>query len=94
MISHLAIGLLALQIIHGKTFHQNNKYQPTQSIPQKRKIFSTLDRNLTLTCTNPSPWFFCVWEGPRGDRVCGLRDKLGSGQAKLCGEEDRFTISG
>ena len=95
MISHLTIGLLTLQTIAGKTFYQNdNNYQVNQNIQQQRKVYSEVGQNLTISCTNPSPWFFCVWEGPRGDRLCGLRDKLGSGQAKLCGEEERYTISG
>ena len=47
-----------------------------------------------LSCGGEAEWFFCVWEGPRGDRICGLRDKLGSDQDKLCGEDHRFSISG
>ena len=95
MISHLTIGLLTLQTIAGKTFYQNNNnYQVNHNIQQQRKVYSEVGQNLTISCTNPNPWFFCVWEGPRGDRLCGLRDKLGSGQAKLCGEEERYTISG
>ena len=94
MISHLTIGLLTLQTVAGKTFYQHNQYQVNPKPPEKKEVFSSLGENITLTCTNPSPWFFCVWEGPRGDRICGLRDKLGSDQDKLCGEDHRFSISG
>ena len=93
MISHLAIALLTLHTAGGNTFYQDNNFIPEGNV-EKRKVFSPVDQNITLTCTNPSPWFFCVWEGPRGDRVCGLRDKLGAGQSGLCGEEERFTITG
>ena len=94
MISQLTIALLTLQTAAGKTFYQHNPYQVNQSPPERRKVFSTPGENITLSCTNPSPWFFCVWEGPRGDRICGLRDKLGSDQDQLCGEDHRFSISG
>ena len=92
MISLLIIGLITSTA--GKTFYQNNHHHASQNVPEKNKVFSEVGENITLTCSNPNPWFFCVWEGPQGDRVCGLRDKLGSGQAKLCGEDHRFSISG
>ena len=25
---------------------------------------TTLGSTTTLSCRSPSPWFFCVWEGP------------------------------
>ena len=46
-----------------------------------------------LSCpVPPAPWFFCVWESPRAERVCGLRHQLGG--PGLCGGEARLTISG
>ena len=94
MISHITLALLTLHTTAGKTYYQHNPYQVIQNPPEKRQVFSTLGENVTLTCTNPNPWFFCVWEGPRGDRICGLRDKLGSDQDQLCGKDQRFSISG
>ena len=31
----------------------------------------------TLHCSAPASWFFCVWEGPGGGRVCGLQEAGG-----------------
>ena len=31
----------------------------------------------TLHCSAPASWFFCVWEGPAGGRVCGLQEAGG-----------------
>ena len=48
---------------------------------------------ITLTCPVPAaPWFFCVWESPRAQRVCELRHQLGG--PGLCGGEARLTITG
>ena len=47
-----------------------------------------------LSCTSTSSWFFCVWEGPRGDRVCALRSNMGKGDDSMCGENKRFQIRG
>ena len=30
-----------------------------------------------LDCSAPASWFFCVWEGPGGGRVCGLQEAGG-----------------
>ena len=94
MIFPLTLAIIALNTVAAKTFYQDNKFVLQRNVPQRRRVFSTVDQNLTLTCTIPQPWFFCVWEGPRGDRLCGLRDKLGTGGSGLCGEEERFTITG
>ena len=53
-----------------------------------------LSESVELSCSSPSPWFFCVWEGPRGDRICSLRSALGVGGGSLCGESDRMEITG
>jgi len=49
----------------------------------------------TLVCRSPSPWFFCVWEGPDRSRACGL---VGSGggieQPHMCGGSQRLKITG
>ena len=48
---------------------------------------------VTLSCpVPPAPWFFCVWESPRAERVCGLRHQLGG--PGLCEGEGRLRISG
>ena len=50
---------------------------------------------VTLSCKSSSPWFFCVWEGPKGDRVCALRAGVDKGQTGgICGSDDRLRISG
>merc|ERR1712013_83353 len=54
----------------------------------------TNDKEVTLTCITSSPWFFCVWEGPGGDRACALRDKMGKQGESLCGEQDRLVVKG
>ena len=53
-------------------------------------IVTTLENTVTLTCSSPSPWFFCVWEGPPGNRACGLKNS----DEALCGEDRRLQISG
>ena len=51
--------------------------------------------SVTLSCKSPSSWFFCVWEGPRGDRVCALREGIGNEKTGgICGNSDRLKISG
>ena len=58
-------------------------------------IFTKVSSSVTLSCNGPSPWFFCVWEGPKGDRVCALREGIGKEKAGgICGKSDRFKISG
>ena len=54
----------------------------------------TTTKEVTLTCITSSPWFFCVWEGPGGDRACALRDKMGKQGESLCGEQDRLEVKG
>ena len=59
------------------------------------RVLADLGGNISLSCASPRPWFFCVWEGPGGGRVCGLSDRLGSdGHEALCGGETRTRISG
>ena len=58
-------------------------------------ILTTERSSITLSCSSPSPWFFCVWEGPRGNRVCSLKDDIGrNNDDSLCGEDNRVKISG
>ena len=42
-----------------------------------------------LTCGGQTEWFFCVWEGPRGDRLCSVRARKGQDEVKdeTCGYE-------
>ena len=59
------------------------------------RVLADLGANTTLSCASPGPWFFCVWEGPGGGRVCGLRDRLGdTSHEALCGGDSRTMISG
>ena len=46
------------------------------------------DNSRTLSCSRPQPWFFCVWEGPREDRLCSLRSREGGLRERACGYED------
>ena len=62
---------------------------------ERSQVLSDVGDSVTLRCISPTPWFFCVWEGPRGGRVCGLRDKLDSeGHQALCGADQRLNITG
>ena len=58
------------------------------------RVHADLGANTTLSCSSldARPWFFCVWEGPGGGRVCGLRDRMGD--STLCGGDTRTQISG
>ena len=56
------------------------------SLDMRQSVLAELDGNVTLRCVSPSPWFFCVWEGPQGGRVCGLRDKLDAEKKALTEE--------
>merc|ERR1719507_2219865 len=51
-------------------------------------------QELSLSCSTTSPWFFCVWEGPHGDRACALRTQMDVEGPSLCGEQDRLVIRG
>ena len=28
---------------------------------------------LSLSCSSSSPWFFCLWHSPRGDKQCAIQ---------------------
>ena len=56
-----------------------------------RSVATNLSSSVVLSCNSQAPWFFCVWEGPRGDRICSLRSDIGR---DMCGESDRLTIQG
>ena len=47
-------------------------------------------QSLLLTCGGEAEWFFCVWEGPGGDRLCSVRARQGEEEVKAgtCGHED------
>ena len=50
-----------------------------------------------LSCGGEAEWFFCVWEGPRGDRLCSVRARQGEEEVKdgTCGHEDpRLQLAG
>ena len=53
-----------------------------------------LAEKVELSCFSPSPWFFCVWEGPRRDRVCALRSEIGKEEKAMCGGVDMMEIQG
>ena len=38
--------------------------------------------NVTLQCVSESPWFFCVWETPLGQRLCSVQSR----ESGACGE--------
>merc|ERR1711884_801640 len=38
--------------------------------------------NVTLQCVSESPWFFCVWETPQGQRLCSVQSR----DSGACGE--------
>ena len=59
----------------------------------KMHILSS-NMEVSLSCTSTSPWFFCVWEGPDGDRACALREKMGEQGNSLCGEQGRLEVRG
>merc|ERR1712180_496648 len=39
---------------------------------------------LTLSCSSSSPWFFCLWHSPVGDKECAIQE---SEVTSVCGEE-------
>ena len=41
-----------------------------------------------LSCGGGAEWFFCVWEGPRGDRLCSVRAKQGEQEKTSGGEKE------
>ena len=74
---------------------QNILMEDTKFEGRSQQVLVEKEGNITLRCVSPRPWFFCVWEGPQGGRVCGLRDKLTSdGHQALCGGDDRLNITG
>ena len=59
-----------------------------------KSVTTKLSESALLSCHSPSPWLFCVWAGPGGDRVCGLRDNIGKGEGAMCGGSSRLKITG
>ena len=60
-----------------------------------RSVATNLSSSVVLSCNSQAPWFFCVWEGPRGDRICSLRSNIGrQGDRDRCGESHRMNIQG
>ena len=59
-----------------------------------REMSTRVAESVELSCSSQAPWFFCVWEGPTGDRVCSLRSSLGKGGGSMCGESDRLKLNG
>ena len=59
-------------------------------------ILAEQGTTVSLSCTTlgAKPWFFCVWEAPRGGRVCGRRSLDTEDTRSLCGEDTRLTIGG
>ena len=56
--------------------------------------FMSSTKEVSLSCTSTSPWFFCVWEGPAGERACALRDQMDTHGSSLCGKQERLEIKG
>ena len=63
-----------------------------QGISQMHMLSS--HKEVILNCPTSSPWFFCVWEGPHGDRACALRKMLDKQGNSMCGEQDRLEVRG
>ena len=59
-----------------------------------RSVATTLSSSVVLSCDSQAPWFFCVWEGPTGERVCSLRSDIGREGGDMCGESHRMTLQG
>ena len=59
-----------------------------------RSVVTNLSSSVVLSCDSQAPWFFCVWEGPRGDRICSLRSDIGREGGDMCGESHRMTLQG
>merc|ERR1712130_613596 len=59
-----------------------------------KKVSTKLFESVELSCSSNSPWFFCVWEGPRGDRVCSLRSAIKTGGGSMCGQNEKMEIKG
>ena len=57
-------------------------------------VSTNVSGRVELSCHSPSPWFFCVWEGPLGERVCALKADIDKGQGTLCGVSTRLEITG
>ena len=47
--------------------------------------------SLSLYCHTDTPWFFCVWTSPRGDKQCAIQENRVS---SVCEGEPRIVISG
>ena len=77
--------LLFIKVAVSKSEHFGVKSTTT-------KVSATVE----LSCSSPSPWFFCVWEGPLGDRVCALRSDMDKEGVKegMCGQDGRWRIRG
>ena len=77
-LSILYSSLCLLSLLSGGarslTVHTEVSEEPSQTI---------------LTCGGQEEWFFCVWEGPRGDRLCSVRARKGQDEVKeeTCGYE-------
>ena len=54
------------------------------------------NQSQSLTCSSESPWFFCVWEGPLGGRLCSVQSRDGQvSNSDACGDGDgRFQLLG
>ena len=60
----------------------------------RNSVRTELSELVELSCSSSSPWFFCVWEGPRGDRVCSLRSNIHQGGGTMCGVSEKLKMKG
>ena len=60
----------------------------------RNSVRTELSDLVELSCSSSSPWFFCVWEGPRGDRVCSLRSNIHQGGGTMCGVSEKLKMKG
>ena len=81
------LAIMSLLLFYKQTLCQGYDYGA-------KSRSTKLGENVELSCFSPSPWFFCVWEGPRGDRVCALRSELGNGENAMCGGNKMMEIKG
>ena len=61
----------------------------------KTQVYSiSSNKEVTLSCLTTSPWFFCVWEGPGGERACALRVMMEKQGISFCGDQDKLEVRG
>jgi len=47
--------------------------------------------SVRLSCRTNIQWFFCVWQGPDGDKQCAIQEKM---PQNVCDGDNRITLEG